>query len=400
MSVDPSEISRPLRKAEGQSKLFDVEPDWRSDWWGMPSFQMGNAQAQYQIVVNFMTPEDVADFAKATGIPVSTRSDSAWFPPQESLNGKRRGSFYYDGPKTDSRYPVCIPSKGRARYQKTAKPLDRLGVSYKFFVEETEYDDYCGALGESRVVRLPFHDLGQGSIPARNFIWDWALERGHKRHWVVDDNITAFARCTYNRRLNVNGGGFFQAIEDFVDRYENVAMAGPHDKAFALDRDPGLTPFLLNSRVYSCILLDTTLPYRWRGRYNEDTDLSLRFLKDGLCTVLFRALLMDKGDTVGSRGANPLPGGNTDNVYNEGDNRRAFAESLREQHPDVVQVVWKFNRWHHQVDYSPFRRNKLKLRPDVTPAKGINEYGMTLVRRDEVEANAASSPGDELGEVA
>ena len=368
-------LGRPTRKS-AQGTLFDIEPDWREQWWGMPSFEMCDATPQYRITVNFMTAEDVAAFAKATGIPATTRSDTAWYPHQTHLNG----SFAWDGEPTDSRYPICIPSKGRAACQKTGKALDRLGVSYRFFVEETEYDEYCRFLPSERVVRMPFHDLGQGSIPARNFIWEWAKEHGYKRHWTVDDNITGFLRCTNNRRLCVRGGGFFRAMEDFVDRYDNIAMAGPHDKGFVPDRGEKLTPFLLNSRVYSCILLDTTLPDRWRGRYNEDTDLSLRLLKQGFCTLLFRALLMDKGNTVGVRNAKPLPGGNTDNVYATGDHRRAFAESRREQHPDVVKVVWKFNRWHHQVDYAPFARNTPVLKAGVVPTATNNEYGMKLVR--------------------
>lgn len=134
--------------------------------------------------------------------------------------------------------------------------------------------------------------------------------------------------------------------------------------------------------MYSCILLDTTLPHRWRGRYNEDTDLSLRLLKDGYVTCVFTALLMNKAATVGVRGCTPMKGGNTDNVYNTGDYRRAFAESLKEQHPDCVEVVWKFNRWHHQVNYSRFK-NKLKLKPTVVKIESNNEYGMIL-KRDEI----------------
>lgn len=370
---------RPLREDDdSQSQLFTIEPDWRNEWWGMPAFSMGDARPEYKIVINFMAAQDVADFAAKTGIPVTTSTDSAWFPYQRHL----RGELYYDGPPTDSRYPICIPSKGRADCQKTGKVLDRMGVSYRFFVEETEYDAYCARLGESKVVRLPFHDLGSGSVPARNFIWEWAKERDYKRHWTLDDNITNFSRCTNNRRLQVKGGGFFKAMEDFVDRYKNIAMAGPHDQNFVPDRDPNVAPFLLNSRVYSCILLDTNLPHRWRGRYNEDTDLSLRLLKDGYCTLLFRALYMNKAATVGSKGGSPLKGGNTDNVYNTDDYRLAFAESLREQHLDVVNVVWKFNRWHHQVDYSPFQKNRLKLRSDVTKNLAVNDYGIHLVRKD------------------
>ena len=357
--------------------LFEIEPDWKNEWWGMPSFEMGDCRPQHKITINFQTVDDIAEFSRLTGIHVTQQSDSAWFPYVEPL----KGEFYYDGPKQKSRYPICIPSKGRADCQKTGKALDRMGCDYKFFVEEKEGDEYIKHLGEQKVVVMPFSDLGQGSIPARNFIWEWAKERGYKRHWTVDDNIFSFARCENNRRLCVYGGGFWNAMEDFVDRYENLAMAGPHHKGFVMDRDPNQTAYLLNSRVYSCILLDTSLPHRWRGRYNEDTDLSLRLLKDGFCTLLFRSLLMDKGTTVGVKNSKPMKGGNTDNVYNSGDHRLAFAQSLKEQHPDCVEVVWKFNRWHHQVDYSKFKGNKLITKPGLVPVACGNEYGMKLVRR-------------------
>lgn len=370
-----AKLARPTREPT-QDYLFDLPPDWATHWWGMPNFQMADATPEYRITINFMTADDVTEFARVSGIPVTTRSDSQWFPPQQYFDG----SAEYDGERTDSKYPVCIPSKGRAATQKTGKNLDRMGVSYRFFVEATEYDEYVHYLGKERVVRLPFYDLGQGSIPARNFIWEWAKERGYKRHWTVDDNISSFARLNNNRRLTVRSGGFFRAMEDFVDRYDNIAIAGPHDRAFVRDRDPGVGPFLLNTRVYSCILLDTSLPDRWRGRYNEDTDLSLRLLKQGYCSVLFRALLMHKSATVGNKNATPMAGGNTDNVYNSGDSRLAFAQSLKDQHPDVAEVTWKFGRWHHKVDYSPFKRNALRLKPGIVPTKAVNDYGMKLVK--------------------
>ena len=375
MITQDATLGRKIRE-KNDSLLFDLEPDWKESWWGMPEFSMKDATPQHKITINFMTEDDVRDFAAATGIPVSIRSDSAWFPHQKHLDGE----FEWDGEKTGSRYPICIPSKGRADCQKTGKALDQMGVEYRFFVESDEYEQYCMHLGAERVVSMPFNNLGQGSIPARNFIWEWAKAAGVKRHWTVDDNITSFARMTNNRRLCVRGGGFFQAMEDYVDRYENIAMAGPHHKGFVPDRGDRITPFLLNSRVYSCILLDTSLPHRWRGRYNEDTDLSLRLLKDGYCTLLFRALLMDKGTTVGVRNAKPMKGGNTDNVYNGGDHRLAFAQSLRDQHPDCVQVTWKFNRWHHEVDYSAFKKNTPILRAGVVPTAAHNNYGMRLVR--------------------
>ena len=108
----------------------------------------------------------------------------------------------------------------------------------------------------------------------------------------------------------------------------------------------------------------------WRGRYNEDTDLSLRVMKDGDCTVLFNAFLGDKMATMTQRG------GNTDELY-AGDGRFDMAKSLQEQHPDVVKVSWKFNRWQHHVNYEPFKKNKL-IRKDGWDFSGINNYGLSL----------------------
>lgn len=378
-------IKRPTRTEGGiQETLFDMPDSWREHWWGMPAYSMEDTRPQYRITMNFMTAEDVTEFARKTGLWLSPRSTSAWFPAQDRL----KGEYKWDGPKVDSIYPVCIPSKGRAHCQRTGRVLDELGVSYRFFVEETEYDLYCQHIGEEKVVKLPFHDLGQGSIPARNFIWEWAAEREYKRHWVVDDNIDMFGRLHNNRRLKCTSGAIFQAMENFVDRYENIHIAGPHHVGFIYDRPPNVKPITWNSRVYSCILIDTSLTKRWRGRYNEDTDLCIRVLKDGACTVLFNALHMKKGVTFGQKSGKPLPGGNTDNVYNTGDHRRAFAESLRDQHPDCVQVVWKFNRWHHSVDYSSFKHNKPIMRSNVTPIPIANEYGLKLVRTNTDESAA------------
>lgn len=360
-----------------QEALFDIEPDWRHEWWGMPEFDNDDVRPQSRITVNFLTPQDRIDFARKLGIKISPQTDTIWHPDQKRLAGCE---FYYDGEPSDSRYPICILSKGRASCQTTGKVLDKMGTSYRFFVEETESDEYMKAVGEDRVVVMPFHDLGMGGVPARNFIWEWCLERGYKRHWTVDDNITEFRRTHLTRRLRVVGGGFFRAMEDFVDRYENLAMAGPHHLGFVKVGWSNIPAYLLNTRVYSCILLDTSLPHRWRGRYNEDTDLSLRLMKDGYCTAVFAALLMNKAATVGVRNCTPMKGGNTDNVYNTGDYRLAFAESLKEQHPDCVEVVWKFNRWHHQVDYSRFKNNKLIRKPGIVPTAANDEYGMRLVR--------------------
>lgn len=264
--------------------------------------------------------------------------------------------------------PMYIVSKGRAESRLTSKALERMNVPYRIVVEPQEYDAYAAYIAPWKILKLPFSNLGMGSIPARNWIWEHSISEGATSHWILDDNIEAFNRLCHNRKPPVETGAMFKAAEDFVDRYENVAISGFNYYSFCKTTER-VPPFYLNTRIYSCILIRNDIPYRWRGRYNEDTDLSIRALKDGYCTVLFNAFLAGKVNTM------RMTGGNTDELYKD-DGRKKMAESLAEQHPDIVKVVWKFKRWHHQVDYRGFKKNKLKLKEGVVIPTGINNYGM------------------------
>jgi len=279
------------------------------------------------------------------------------------------------------RYPIYIPSKGRAATPLTIKTLTDLGVLFNVVVEPCDYEDYLKVVPKDRLLKLPFENLGQGSIPARNWIWEHALEAGARRHWIMDDNIQGFVRFHYNRKIPLATPSFIAAMEDFTDRYTNVAFSGPSYRWEADERVSTHRPFRINTKVYSCTLLNSELPYRWRGRYNEDTDICLRALKDGWCTIRFNAFLSNKIASM------QMKGGNTDTVYATGDHRLQFVKSLKEQHPDCVELVWRYDRWHHAVDYTRFKSNALRMRDDITPTVGPNEYGMVLRRRVNVDTN-------------
>ena len=51
---------------------------------------------------------------------------------------------------------------------------------------------------------------------------------------------------------------------------------------------------------------------------------------------------------------------------------------IEDLHPDVAKVVWKFNRWHHDVNYRPFKRNKFKYVDGFDIPVGVNNYGMIV----------------------
>lgn len=268
-----------------------------------------------------------------------------------------------------NKYPIYIISKGRPNNCLTARELKLMGVEFTLVVEPQEYELYKHIT--ENILVTPFSNLGQGSIPVRNFVWEHSIANGDLKHWILDDNIEGFHRLNRNENPKLLSPLFFRCMEDFVDRYENVAIAGANYYSFCKTTDK-VPPYYLNTRIYSCILIKNDLSYRWRGRYNEDTDLSLRALKDGFCTVLFNAFLAGKVTTL------RMKGGNTEEVYGDTDNRKEFAESLQQQHPDVVKVTWKFNRWHHQVNYKPFKKNKLIRKQNIEIKEQANEYGMYL----------------------
>ncbi len=245
-------------------------------------------------------------------------------------------------------------------------------VPYRIVIEPQEIENYKKSIPTEKILVLPFSNLDQGSIPARNWIWEHSKTEGHDRHWIVDDNILWFARFHLNKKLRLLSGVGFRVIEDLTLRYENVPLSGMQYEMFT----PCLAkiaPLVINTRIYSCILIQNSLPFRWRGRYNEDTDLSLRVLKAGYCTILCQAFVCKKVTTM------KMKGGNTDALY-QGDGRKRMAEQLENWHPDVVKIRRKWNRWQHQVDYRPFRKNKLRPVSGLEIPATPNEYGMKLVK--------------------
>jgi hypothetical protein len=285
------------------------------------------------------------------------------------------------------RYPVYIVSKGRWQNPLTHKALNAMGVPHAIVVEPHEADAYRRATS-AEILILPerykaeydtcdgFGDSkSKGPGPARNFALDHATAGGHKRHWVMDDNLDAFHYLNRNEKYEVECDATLRAMEDFVDRYSNVPLAGPNYYSFAKKTD-AVPPFVRNTRIYSCLLMANDLGYRWRGRYNEDTDLSLRILKDGWCTIQFNAFLCGKITTQ------RMKGGNTQEFY-EQEGTKAKSQMIADLHPDVARVVWRFNRWHHHVDYRKFRRNRLKHIDPSRKYPEINDYGLIAIDYDQ-----------------
>jgi hypothetical protein len=270
------------------------------------------------------------------------------------------------------RYPIYIPSKGRASSCLTARCLDRDRTPYMLVVEPQEHVAYAKTFGHERVLTLPFSNR-KTSTPARNWIKEHATRAGHVRHWQLDDNIRVGYRLWKSTRVRCRMGIGLAVCEDFADRYENVAVAGLTYRTFCIPTTP-MPPFYLNVHVYSCSLVLNALPHRWRPKYNEDTDFCLQVLADGWCTVLINAFCIDKVATMTMRGGNGA-------IY-QGDGRLQMARSLERSWPGVVSVRRRFQRPQHVIrDHWRKFDTPLQRKSGVVITKRIDEYGMTLVER-------------------
>ncbi len=338
----------------------------------MPEYDHQDLEPWKSMWVHFQNPADLAAFALRIGQPLTEKSRYVHFP--QIADQKFAHLRYRSSAPLNPVYPVYIISKGRWKSRLTSKALEAIGVPYHIVIEPQEYHQYAAVIDPAKILVLPFSHLGQGSIPARNWVWEHSIAQGAKRHWILDDNIKHFCRFNRNQKIRVADGTIFRAAEQFVERYENVGLAGFAYYMFVPRKAGDYAPFKANTRIYSTILIQNDLPFRWRGRYNEDTDLSLRVLKAGHCTVQFNSFLSEKMATM------TMKGGNTDELYS-GEGRLAMAKSLQTQHPDVTKITRKWGRWQHHVDYRPFAKNELIPRPGAAVARGIDDLGMEIATR-------------------
>ena len=349
------------------------------EWTDMPEWKL-NGDKWYIIALTLQGKKE-RDWVESwdwsespNGCKLTDKTRSLWYPHPPDLYSTT--DCWITTKKVSPRYPIYVISKGRSNIRMTSDALVEMDVDHYLVIEEQETEQYIkDGCNRELLLILPkkLCNLGNGSIPVRNFVWDHSVANGHKRHWVLDDNMDGFYRFHDNRRTKVKSGVCFRVIEDYIDRFKNVYQSGMN----YYSRLPNISkrrPMVQhNTRVYSCILIQNDCPFRWRGRYNEDTDLSLRILKAGYPTMLFNMFLCNKSQTMS------IPGGNTSSIY-QGNGFRLKLDSLISQHPDVTTETMLAGHVHHNVNYKPFEQNKAILIDGYERTnEGTNEYGMQYV---------------------
>lgn len=362
-----------------------------NEWIDMPEYQnVKQEDAEFTATFKFRNKNDYDYFHSI--VKKHIYNDEKVFDGMQSVNHKqawyplieKSSKYVYTDIKKAKKplFPIYIVSKGRWHRNPTCKTLQRMGVDFYIIVEEDEYNNYLELVDADQLLVLPKKYMEEydrfwkdddprcGPGAARNFAWDHSIKNGYAWHWVMDDNIESFKRLNNNKKIICNSPTIFHIVEKFVVRYDNLAISGLCYDYFcpATDARP---PIKFNTRIYSCLLIRNDIPYRWRGRYNEDTDLSLRALKDGWVTVQFNAFLQEK------RATQTVSGGNSKEFYDE-EGTLKKSQMLEDMHPDVAKVAWRFNRWHHTVDYNPFKGNAIKRKPNILISDNVNNYGLTI----------------------
>lgn len=87
-----------MNMADSFNNLFDVDEeetnDPRKEWEHMPEFVQEKDEPYQKIIVRFESKEDVDEFAKLIGQPISPKTTSIWHPRLE--HGKNAGLRWVD----------------------------------------------------------------------------------------------------------------------------------------------------------------------------------------------------------------------------------------------------------------------------------------------------------------
>lgn len=241
----------------------------------------------------------------------------------------------------------------------TAKFLHEDGVDFKLVVEPSEADLYREHVPFAELLVMPRDNMKL--VGARNWIRDHSMRNGHDRHWQLDDNIKKTLKLHKGKRIPCNGNIALAAVEEFTDRYTNIGVSGLNYDTFVTDRPPA--PFNLNGKIYSASLINNRMPFTWRLIYNDDTDICLQVLANGMATVCFNVYMIQKIRTM------VVKGGNTDDLY-RGDGRVKMARMLERQWPYVVTTDRRYDRPQHVVSHN-WRR-----------------FDTPLIRRDDIDWDA------------
>ena len=90
--IDCTEIVPPNKD---QLTLFDIDPDWKKEWHGMPEYINGDKTPYRTLPLHFKSREDVIKFSELIGQRITEDTRYVWYPKPEL---SRTDRVYIDEP--------------------------------------------------------------------------------------------------------------------------------------------------------------------------------------------------------------------------------------------------------------------------------------------------------------
>lgn len=252
------------------------------------------------------------------------------------------------------KYNVYIPSKGRAGKCFTVDLCEKYNIPYKVFVESNDYDSYCSAYGEDKIIDVQGNDFGCVAH-SRRFIKEYSKSLGEDRHWQVDDDIKNMFRYDAENHKNViiDPKIMFNDIETEVSKYTNVRIAGVSANTFLKLKKK---EYNVNAFPYCVMCIDSNMTYNWEDKTIDDIDMALQILSNGDCTMRFNIY------NFYFVKSNKRSGGFTE-IRTMERSKEYVMNTFNKWKPLIPKIVSKGNlgcRLYMNSVWSKFRKNELK----------------------------------------
>lgn len=188
-----------------------------------------------------------------------------------------------------NRYTIYIPSKNRLNLCLTAELFIKNWIDFKLVIEPQEYESYEKKYGSDKLLQLDKNDAG---LPySRNWIKNYSKSIWEDYHWQFDDDIVDIKQRENDKNFTVNPLLPIIYIEDYVDKYTNIAVAWLRDITYAWSQ----TDFIsYNKLVTSTFLVNNAVDTMWENTVIGMNDWCLQVLFKWYCTILFNRLIHHK----------------------------------------------------------------------------------------------------------
>lgn len=214
------------------------------------------------------------------------------------------------------KYPIYVVSYGRYGLRDhTIDALQQMGVDYHICVQEKEKELYEQHSKEydwtGTIITSPNTD--EGSSKQRNTCLEHSKQNGHKKFWLLDDNMTGWYYFNMLMITKINHPYVFTHLEDISDNIKEPVGIISHSYTLDVRANDLRNPLQVNTKNYSSSLIDTEIcgDIRFRLQYNEDIDFTFQVLERGIKTIGLNIFLS------GKKATKTVKGGNTDSIYKD-----------------------------------------------------------------------------------